>query len=66
MAKKPQARRAARDSGDGQFVTQKYADNHPATTQKENLPLPGFGDARVWFDTRSHLILSLQEQQNVA
>jgi hypothetical protein len=27
-----------------QFVTEKYAKSHPATTQKESIPTPGRGD----------------------
>jgi hypothetical protein len=44
MAKERQARRGARDSGNGQFITIKEANRRPATTQKENIPLPGYGD----------------------
>jgi len=44
MAKKRQARRGARDSETGQFIPIEEADKRPATTQKENIPLPGFGD----------------------
>lgn len=39
-----QARRGARDSETGKFITKKEADRRPATTQKENIPLPGYGD----------------------
>lgn len=39
-----QARRGARDSRTGQFITIKDADRRPSTTQKENIPLPGHGD----------------------
>jgi hypothetical protein len=39
-----QARRGARDSKTGQFITKKEADRRPSTTQKENIPLPGYGD----------------------
>jgi hypothetical protein len=38
------SRRGARDSGTGQFIPIKEADRRPATTQKENIPLPGHGD----------------------
>ncbi len=38
------ARRGARDSGTGKFIPIKEADKRPNTTQKENIPLPGFGD----------------------
>jgi hypothetical protein len=44
MAKQRQARRGARDSRTGQFIPLKEADRRPATTQKENIPLPGYGD----------------------
>jgi hypothetical protein len=44
MAKERQARRGARDSSTGQFIPLKEADKRPATTQKENVPLPGYGD----------------------
>lgn len=33
-----------RDSKSGEFVTEKYAKNHPKTTQKESIPNPGRGD----------------------
>jgi hypothetical protein len=29
-----------RDSGDGQFVTKRYADTHKKTTEQEHVPLP--------------------------
>ena len=29
-----------RDSGTGQFVTKKYADNHPTTTERERIKRP--------------------------
>lgn len=29
-----------RDSGDGQFVTKKYAESHPKTTEKERVSTP--------------------------
>jgi hypothetical protein len=44
MAGKRQSRRGARDSGTGRFVPQKEADRRPSTTQRENIPLPGYGD----------------------
>ncbi|WP_292414651.1 hypothetical protein [Mesorhizobium sp.] len=38
MAKKPPAKKTVfRSSKDGQFVTEKYADKHPATTEKERV-----------------------------
>lgn len=33
-----------RDSKTGQFVTKKYANRHPNTTQKESIPNAGRGD----------------------
>ena len=33
-----------RDSGTGKFVTEKYANTRPGTTQKESIPNPGRGD----------------------
>lgn len=44
MGKQRQARRGARDSRTGKFIPIEEADRRPATTQKENIPLPGFGD----------------------
>ena len=38
------ARRGARDAGTGKFIPIKEADRRPATTIKENIPLPGHGD----------------------
>lgn len=29
-----------RDSTDGRFVTEKYADKHPRTTERERVPVP--------------------------
>ncbi len=29
-----------RDAGDGKFVTERYADNHPKTTVRETVPQP--------------------------
>ena len=29
-----------RDSVDGQFVTERYADNHPRTTEKQHVYVP--------------------------
>jgi hypothetical protein len=34
-----------RDSIDGQFVTRRYAEQHPKTTLKESIPNPGRGDS---------------------
>jgi hypothetical protein len=33
-----------RDSKSGKIVTEKYAEKHPNTTQKESIPNPGRGD----------------------
>ena len=44
MAKKRQSRRGARDSKTGEFIPTKEADKRPDKTQKEMIPLPGFGD----------------------
>lgn len=44
MAKERQARRGARDSRTGQFIPTSEAKERPATTQMENIPLPGYGD----------------------
>jgi hypothetical protein len=42
--KKPQSRIAGRDSKTGQFVPVRETHQRPATTQREHLPLPGYGD----------------------
>jgi hypothetical protein len=34
-----------RSSVSGKFVTEKYANNHPRTTQTERVPNPGRGDS---------------------
>jgi len=39
-----QARRGARDSKTGEFIPISEAERRPSTTQKENIPLPGYGD----------------------
>lgn len=39
-----QSRIGARDSGTGKFIPVKEAERRPAQTQKERIPLPGFGD----------------------
>lgn len=44
MAKKPHGRLGARDSKTGEFIPLKKADDRPKTTQKEIIPLPGYGD----------------------
>jgi hypothetical protein len=43
MAKK-NSHTGHRDSENGQFVTKKYAERHPRTTQQESIPNPGRGD----------------------
>jgi hypothetical protein len=38
MTKKPEPKKTVyRDSEDGQFVTKKYSDLHPKTTEKERV-----------------------------
>lgn len=32
-----------RSSVTGKFVTERYAEKHPAKTQKESIPNPGYG-----------------------
>jgi hypothetical protein len=44
MANERKARRGARDSGTGKFIPVKEADRRPGQTQRENIPLPGYGD----------------------
>lgn len=44
MAKKPQGRIGGRDSRTGQFIPLEETRKRPATTQREVIPLPGFGD----------------------
>lgn len=44
MGKDRQARRGARDSVTGEFIPMEEANRRPSTTQKENIPLPGYGD----------------------
>ena len=41
---KKQSHTGHRDSKSGEFVTKRYADRHPNTTQKESIPNPGKGD----------------------
>jgi hypothetical protein len=38
--KKPDTKIVRRDSGTGEFVTKKYADSHPKTTEKEKVFVP--------------------------
>ena len=40
-----QSRIGGRDSKTGQFIPVKETQQRPATTQRERIPLPGFGDA---------------------
>lgn len=42
--KEPQARVGGRDSKTGQFVPMRETYQRPATTQREHIPLPGYGD----------------------
>jgi len=44
MAKKPQGRMGGRDSKTGEFIPLKETYKRPATTQREVIPLPGYGD----------------------
>lgn len=39
-----QSRIGARDSKKGIFITEAEAKRRPDTTQRERIPLPGFGD----------------------
>lgn len=42
MAKNPEPKKTVyRDSEDGQFVTKKYSDQHPKTTEKERVRIDG-------------------------
>lgn len=42
--KEPQARVGGRDSRTGQFVPVRETYQRPASTQREHIPLPGYGD----------------------
>lgn len=44
--KPPQSRLGARDSKTGEFIKIKEAERRPETTQKERIPLPGYGDTK--------------------
>lgn len=46
QSKGRQSRVGARDSGTGQFIPLKEAERRPGQTQKERIPLPGFGDTK--------------------
>lgn len=43
MAKK-KSHSGYRNAKTGKFVTERYAKQHPATTEKESIPNPGRGD----------------------
>jgi hypothetical protein len=40
MSKNTTRKVVHRDSGDGQFVTEDYADKHPRTTEREHVYVP--------------------------
>jgi hypothetical protein len=40
MVKKPETKVVYRSAEDGKFVTEKYAERHPRTTEKEHRPAP--------------------------
>lgn len=40
MACKTKSKTVNRDSGSGQFVTKRYADSHPRTTETEKVRVP--------------------------
>lgn len=42
--KTPHSRIGGRDSRTGQFIPVKETEQRPATTQRERIPLPGYGD----------------------
>lgn len=44
MAKKPQSRLGGRDNNTGHFIPLKETEKRPASTTRERIPLPGFGD----------------------
>lgn len=46
MAKERQSRIGGRDSKTGQFVPLRETERRPATTTREHIPLPGFGDVK--------------------
>ena len=43
-SKEPQSRVGGRDSGTGRFIPVRETYQRPATTQRERIPLPGYGD----------------------
>lgn len=40
MAQQPSKKTVRRDSGTGQFVTKRYAETHPKTTETEKVRVP--------------------------
>lgn len=40
----PQSRIGGRDSRTGQFIPLRETERRPDTTQRERIPLPGYGD----------------------
>ncbi len=51
--KEPHSRIGGRDSETGKFIPLKETEQRPATTQRERIPLPGYGDTgRSNKDTR--------------
>jgi len=40
----PKTRIGGRDSGTGRFIPVEETKQRPATTQRERIPLPGYGD----------------------
>lgn len=45
MAKTPTSRIGGRDSRTGQFIPVRETERRPDTTQRERIPLPGYGDS---------------------
>jgi hypothetical protein len=46
MAKDRQSRLGGRDNKTGHFVPLKETERRPASTTREHIPLPGFGDVK--------------------
>jgi hypothetical protein len=44
MSKQRQARIGGRDNKSGQFVPLRETERRPASTTREHIPLPGYGD----------------------